>query len=181
MAQRLMYTPHVKTSEEKLAEAQNDSNAALLEGLELLRELHEAGVLETLVKLVRGGEGLLGKTLHVLEGDSSTRLIRNVLELTRTASEIDPEALGSIGRAASAGISEGAKRVQKGDGVGLGELLGLLKDRDVQVALGALFGTLKGFGRSLRDSNGETTETPAQRRPEQPLNENRTARKNQKK
>ncbi|MGY2892368.1 DUF1641 domain-containing protein [Deinococcus sp. UYEF24] len=176
MAQRLMYTPHVKTSEEKLAAAQNDSNAALLEGLELLRELQEAGVLETLVKLVRGGEGLAGKALHILEGDSSTRLIRNFLELLRTTSELDPDAVGSLGRAANAGLIEGAKRVQKGEGVGLGELLGLLKDRDVQVALGALFGTLKGFGRSLRDSSGETTETPAQRRPEQPLNENKKRR-----
>ncbi len=181
MAQRLMYTPHVKTSEEKLAEAQHDSNAALLEGLALLRELHDAGVLETLVKLVRGGEGLLGKALHVLEGDSSTRLIRNFLELLRTTSEIDPEAFGALGKAATAGIGEGAKRVQKGEGVGLGELLGLLKDRDVQVALGALFGTLKGFGRSLRDSNGETQETSAQRRPDEELNKNRAARKNQKK
>jgi uncharacterized protein YjgD (DUF1641 family) len=181
MAQRLMYTPHVKTSEEKLAAAQHDSNAALLEGLELLRELHEAGVLETLVKVVRGGEGLLGKTLHILEGDSSTRLIRNALELLRTASEIDPEALSSIGRAANAGITEGAKRVQKGEGVGLGELIGLLKDRDVQVALGALFGTLKGFGRSLRDSNGENLESATQRRPDEELNKNRAVKKSKKK
>ena len=174
MAQRLEYTPRVRTAEEKLAEAQADSNEALLEGLKLLRGLHETGVLETLVKLVRGGEGLLGGTLRVLEGDSSTRLTRNVLELVRTASEIDPEAVGSLGRAVNAGLIEGAKRVRKGDGIGLGELLGLLKDRDVQVALGALFGTLKGFGRSLRDSSGETTETPAQRRPDEELNKSRT-------
>jgi len=176
MAQRITYTPRVKTPEETLAEAQNESNAALIEGLALLRELHEAGVLDTLVKLTRGGEGLLGKLLHTLEGDSATRLIRNVLELSRTASELDPDALGSLGRAANAGLIEGSKRAQKGEGVGLGELLGLLKDRDVQVALGALFGTLKGFGRSLRDSRGETEELPTQRRAEQPLNENRKRR-----
>lgn len=173
MAQRLIYTPRVRTPEEKLAAAQNDSNDALLEGLELLRELHEAGVLETLVKLIRGGEGLAGKALHILEGDSSTRLIRNVLELTRTASEIDPDALGTLGKAATAGLSEGAKRVKRGDGVGLGEVLGLLKDRDVQVALGALFGTLKGFGRALRDARGETNETEGQHVPNEERNKNK--------
>jgi uncharacterized protein YjgD (DUF1641 family) len=173
MAQRLEYVPRVWTAEEKLAEAQADSNEALLESLKLLRELHEAGVLDTLTKLVRGGEGLLGKTLHLLEGDSATRLLRNVLELGKTLSELDPDAVGSLGRAANVGVTEGAKRVQKGEGVGLGELMGLLRDRDVQVALGALFGTLKGFGRSLRDSRGETTEQPTQRRPEEPLNKNR--------
>ena len=176
MAQRLIYTPRIKTPEEKLSDAQNDSNDALLEGLELLRELHAAGVLETLVKLIRGGEGLAGKALHILEGDSSTRLIRNVLELARTASELDPDALGTLGKAANAGISEGGKRVKQGEGVGLGELLGLLRDRDVQVALGALFGTLKGFGRSLRDSRGETSESEGQRRP----NEERNKKQKQK-
>ena len=173
MAQRLIYTPRIKTPEEKLSDAQNDSNDALLEGLELLRELHAAGVLETLVKLIRGGEGLAGKALHILEGDSSTRLIRNVLELARTASELDPDALGTLGKAANAGISEGAKRVKQGEGVGLGELLGLLRDRDVQVALGALLGTLKGFGRSLRDSRGETSESEGQRRPNEERNKNK--------
>lgn len=173
MAQRLIYTPRIKTPEEKLSDAQNDSNDALLEGLELLRELHAAGVLETLVKLIRGGEGLASKALHILEGDSSTRLIRNVLELARTASELDPDALGTLGKAANAGISEGAKRVKQGEGVGLGELLGLLRDRDVQVALGALFGTLKGFGRSLRDSRGETSESEGQRRPNEERNKNK--------
>ena len=43
-----------------------------------------------------------------------------------------------------------------------GELLGLLKDRDVQVALGALMAVLKGAGRALREANGETTQTANQ-------------------
>jgi uncharacterized protein YjgD (DUF1641 family) len=165
MAEPLKYTPRVKTPDELIDDARRDSSDALLEALHLVRELHEAGVLETLVKLVRGSSGLVTGTLHILEGDSSTRLLRNLLELARTASEIDPEALGSVGRAANAGLTEGARRVQKGEGVGLSELLGLLRDRDIQVALGALFGTLKGFGRSLRDSRGETDETEGQRRP----------------
>ena len=176
MAQRLEYTPRVWTAEEKLAEAQADSNAALLESLKLLRELHEAGVLDTLTKLVRGGEGLLGKTLHLLEGDSATRVLRNFLELLRTTSELDPDAFGALGKAATAGIGEGAKRVEKGEGVGLGELMGLMRDRDVQVALGALFGTLKGFGRSLRDTRGETTESEGQRRPDEVKNAVKKAR-----
>lgn len=173
MAEPLKYIPYVKSPDELIDDARRDSSDALVETLRLVRELHDAGVLETLVKLIRGSEGLLGQTLHILEGDSSTRLIRNVLELARTASELDPEALGTLGKAASAGVSEGAKRVQQGEGVGLGELLGLLRDRDVQVALGALFGTLKGFGRSLRDSRGETSESEGQRRPNEERNKNR--------
>ena len=173
MAQPLAYTLPVKTPDERIDEARRDSSDALVETLRVVRELHDAGVLDTLVKLIRGSEGLLEQTLHILEGDSSTRLTRNLLELARTASELDPEALGTLGKAANAGVAEGAKRVQKGEGVGLGELLGLLRDRDVQVALGALFGTLKGFGHSLRDSRGETTEAEGQHRPNEERNKNK--------
>ncbi|WP_425147117.1 DUF1641 domain-containing protein [Deinococcus sp.] len=177
MAQRLTYTPRVKTADEVITEARDDSQDALLESLALLRELHAHGVLETLVKLVKAGSGLTTMTLHMLEGDSSTRLLRNLLELGRTLSELDPESIGTLGKAADAGIREGARRVAQGEGAGLSELLGLLKDRDVQVALGALFGTLKGFGRALRDARGETGEGEGQRRPDEERNKNRKRRK----
>ncbi|ULH16324.1 DUF1641 domain-containing protein [Deinococcus sp. KNUC1210] len=177
MAQRLTYTPRPRTADEIITEARNDSQDALLESLELLRELHAHGVLDTLVKLVRAGDGLTTKTLQMLEGDSATRLLRNVLELGRTFSELDPDSIGTLGKAADAGLREGARRVQAGEGVGLGELLGLLKDPDIQAALGALFGTLKGFGRALRDARGETTESEGQRRPDEEKNKNRKRRK----
>ena len=167
MAQSLKYTPHPPTPQEQLETARLGSSEALAEVLHLLRELHERGVLDTLSKLTRAAPGLTGKTLEVLEGDDATRLIRNLLEIGKLGAALDPQTLGMLGRAADAGLREGARRVQAGEGVGLGELAGLLRDKDVQVALGALVGTLKGFGRALRDAGGETQETEGQRRPYQ--------------
>ncbi|MEF2277367.1 DUF1641 domain-containing protein [Deinococcus sp. YIM 134068] len=150
MAKSLPYTPRVRTPQEELSEASAENAEALLEGLKLLRALHDHGVLDVLNRGVRGGGGMVGETLHVLERDDSTRLIRNLLEVGRAVSDLDPQNVGVLGRALGAGVNEGAIRVARGERVGLPELLGLLRDPDVQVALTALFGLLKGFGHALR-------------------------------
>lgn len=157
MATHVEYQHRRATPQEELAAAPHDEATAqaMLDGLQLLRSLHHHGVLDTANKLVRGGAGLTTGALHVLEGDSSTHLIRNLLEVARLLTALDPVATGTLGRALNAGVTEGSRRVARGEGVGLPELLGLLRDKDVQIALGALFGTLKGFGGALRAAQEE--------------------------
>lgn len=160
MATHIEYQHRPPTPQELLAEAGNDpqSAEALLEGLKLLRALHDHGVLDVANKLVRGGSGLAGGALEIMEGQSSVHLLRNLLEGARTLSELDPNTTGTLGRAVVRGVNEGARRVARSEGVGLGELMGLMRDKDVQIALGALFGTLKGFGRALREGQEELAE-----------------------
>ena len=164
MAKSLQYIPRVPTPQEELAAASAENAEALLEGLKLLSALHEHGVLDVLNKVVRGGGGLAGHTLGVLEGGSSTMLIRNLLEVVRVLTELDPQGVATLGRALNEGVNEGAKRVTRGERVGLGELVGLMRDPDVQVALTALFGTLKGFGHALRQAEAQVHEPVETRR-----------------
>jgi uncharacterized protein YjgD (DUF1641 family) len=159
MAKALDFTPRVKTPEEKLGESVHDSAPALDESLKLLRELHEHGVLDVLIKIVRGGEGLSAAAIHILGGQSGTAVLRNGVEIVKMLEGLDHRELRSLGHALQLGVSEGAQSVAQGKGVGLGDLVGLMRDRDVQLALGALFGLLKGVGRGLRESRGEETET----------------------
>ena len=162
MAKPLEFTPRTPTPQEQLHTEVADSTEALLAGLHLLRQLHEHGVLDVAQKTVRGGEGLTASLLHILGGQSSTALLRNVTELRKTLSELDPAEVSVLGHAVTVGVHEGARHVASGKGVGLGELLGLLKDRDVQVALGAIFALLKGVGRALREANEEVPQTANQ-------------------
>ncbi|WP_293910496.1 DUF1641 domain-containing protein [Deinococcus sp.] len=162
MAKPLDYTAPPKSPRQQIETAQEDSAEALTEALKLLRELHEAGVLNTVYKLTKGGSGLSSALLDTLSEDSSLTAIRNFIELTKTFGTLEPQALGQLGNAVEAGIREGARSVAQGKGVGLGELLKLLADRDVQVALGAVFGLLKGAGRALREAGGETQDTANQ-------------------
>ncbi|AWT35467.1 hypothetical protein GCM10008956_08670 [Deinococcus arenae] len=162
MAKPLEFTPRTPTPQEQLHTEVADSTEALLAGLHLLRQLHEHGVLDVAQKTVRGGEGLTASLLHILGGQSSTALLRNVTELGKTLSELDPGEVSVLGHAVTVGVHEGARHVAAGKGIGLGELLGLLKDRDVQVALGAIFALLKGAGRALREANEEVPQTANQ-------------------
>ncbi|MHA0040983.1 helical membrane plugin domain-containing protein [Deinococcus sp. PEB2-63] len=162
MAKPLEFTPRTPTPQEQLHAEVADSTEALLAGLHLLRQLHEHGVLDVAQKTVRGGEGLTASLLHILGGQSSTTLIRNVTELGKTLSELDPGEVSVLGHAVTVGVHEGARHVAAGKGIGLGELLSLLKDRDVQVALGAIFALLKGAGRALREANEAVPQTANQ-------------------
>lgn len=162
MAKPLEFTPRTPTPQEQLHTEVGDSTEALLAGLHLLRQLHEHGVLDVAQKTVRGGEGLTASLLHILGGQSSTTLIRNVTELGKTLSALDPGEVSVLGHAVTVGVHEGARHVAAGKGIGLGELLGLLKDRDVQVALGAIFALLKGAGRALREANEAVPQTANQ-------------------
>lgn len=91
-----------------------DSTEALLAGLHLLRQLHEHGVLDVAQKTVRGGEGLTASLLHILGGQSSTALLRNVTELGKTLSELDPGEVSVLGHAVTVGVHEGARHVAAG-------------------------------------------------------------------
>ncbi|GAA0501029.1 DUF1641 domain-containing protein [Deinococcus depolymerans] len=162
MAKPLEFTPRTPTPQEKLQAEVGDSTDALLEGLYLLRQLHEHGVLDVLGKTVRGGEGLIASLLHITGGESGTTLLRNATELGKTLAALDPREVSVLGHAVTTGVSEGARHVAQGRGVGLGELMGLLRDRDVQVALGAIFAVLKGAGRALREANGDVARTANQ-------------------
>lgn len=139
------------TPEERVASGTAESAEALLEAMELLRVLHEHKVLHTLVRLVQGGGGLSFQALEILNEPGSVRAIRNALGAVKALGSIEPEALDTVTGALADGLREGARRVGSGERAGVGELLSLSRDPDVGLALGALVGVLRGFGRGLRE------------------------------
>ncbi|WP_019587862.1 DUF1641 domain-containing protein [Deinococcus apachensis] len=164
MAKALDFDPRtlLPTPEERVAAGTAESADALLEAMELLRVLHEHRVLHTLVRVVQGGEGLAFHALEVLNEPGSVRAIRNALGAVKALGSIEPEALDTVTGALADGLQEGARRVREGERAGLGELLALVRDPDVGLALGALVGVLRGFGRGLREreAHGNLSEVP---------------------
>ncbi|WP_034383882.1 DUF1641 domain-containing protein [Deinococcus sp. YIM 77859] len=153
MAKPLDFDPRelLPTPQERVAASTAESADAIAEALELLRELHEHRVLHTLVRVVRGGEGLSFHALEILNEPGSVRAIRNGLELIKALGSIEPGALSAVTGALAQGMREGARRVEAGERAGLGDILSLARDPDVGLALAALLGVLRGFGRALRE------------------------------
>lgn len=164
MAKAIDFDPGtlLPTPGERVAAGTAESADALLEALELLRVLHEHRVLHTLVRVVRGGEGLAFHALEALNEPGSVRALRNALDAVKLLGNVEPGTLETVTGALSDGLREGARRVREGERAGLGELLALVRDPDVGLALGALVGVLRGFGRGLREreAHGNLPDVP---------------------
>ncbi|GHF94242.1 hypothetical protein GCM10017783_02820 [Deinococcus piscis] len=150
MAKAIEYTPHPPTPAEKLGAATAQAEPALAEALELLTELHQRGGLDLALKLLRGSEGLTAAALDKVTGETGTNVIRNVVELGKLAGSLDPAELQVLLGALSGGVREAARSVEAGERVTPAGALRQLADPDVQLALGAVFGLLRGMGAGLR-------------------------------
>lgn len=155
MAKPIEFTPRLPTPQERLDTATHDSAEALTESLALLRELHEHGVLELVIKLVRGGEGLAEGALKTLGSDQVLLGMRTVIELARVLGNLHPADIRQFAQGISSAAEQGALAAAHGTKVSPLEVPKMLMDRDVQLALGALFGVLKGLGAGLREANEE--------------------------
>lgn len=78
---------------ERLENAPSEHAAALLDGFELIEELHRHGVFTTLRGLLAAGDKLVITASEEANKPEAIRLIRNGLLLAQMLSSIDPEAL----------------------------------------------------------------------------------------
>ncbi len=144
----LTHTPH--TPQEKLETATLDSAQALQESLVLLRELHEHGVLELLIKLVRGGQGLAEGTLDTLDTHPQVLLgLRSLFKLAKALGHLEPADLQQLTLGLGSAARQGALSAARGERVTPLDLPRVLLDPDVQLALGTVFGLLRGMGQGL--------------------------------
>lgn len=158
MAKSLTYEPRLPTAAERLEEGKAQHADALLEALELLEVLREHRLTEGLTNVVRGGSALTGHVLSALNEPGAVRGIRSLLELVQAFGAVEPVALKTVLGALGDGVQEGARRVREKERVSALDLLGLLRDDDVNLALSALVGTLQGLGRGLRERQEHGTE-----------------------
>lgn len=155
MAKPLEFTPRPATPQERLHSEIEDAAPALEESLRLLRELHEHGVLELLVKVVRGGEGLAEGTLNLLGSERMLLGMRNLVELAKVLGAVHPNDVHLLSEGVGAAASQGAQNAAEGLRVTPLEIPRMLLDPDVQLALGAVFGLLKGLGQGMRAAQEE--------------------------
>ncbi|GAA5500354.1 hypothetical protein Dxin01_00074 [Deinococcus xinjiangensis] len=161
MPKPIEFTPRLPTPQEQLHTEIEDSAQALEESLRLLRELHEHGVLELLIKLVRGGEGLAVGALHTLGSDQVLLAMRTVIELSKALGSLHPADIRQLAQGLGTAASAGARSAARGTKVTPLEIPKLLVDPDVQLALGAVFGLLKGLGQGLREAREDTDHAPS--------------------
>lgn len=78
---------------DRLEQAPADHAAALLDGYELLQELHERGVLSTLRGVLGAGDKIVETAAEGANSEQAIRAMRNGILLFHMLSSIDPEVL----------------------------------------------------------------------------------------
>ena len=155
MAKAMQYVPIPPTPEEKLAADTRAAQEALSESLELLRELHERGGLELLIKLLRGGSGLTEAVLEKMNEPTVLRGLRNLIALAEVVGSIEPTELKLLTSALSEGVNGAAHNIAEGERVSVTGAMKQLADPDVQLGLSAGLGLLAGLGRGMREAREE--------------------------
>jgi uncharacterized protein YjgD (DUF1641 family) len=136
--------------QERLQDAPAEHAQALLAGYEVLQGLHDSGVFDLMRGLLGSRDKVLGVAVGAAGSPQSVRAIRNLLLLSNTLGEIDPEVLKAF---AQAGPQILKTMVRQPEPPGLWRLIkDFLWNKDFRRGLAAVNTMLEAFGRSLSES-----------------------------
>jgi uncharacterized protein YjgD (DUF1641 family) len=119
---------------------------ALLEGYELLQDLHNAGILRTLRGAVSAGDKLVETAVDAAKSDEAIRAMRNALILGKMLGAIHPDVLQSIADATSATLAS----QQPATPPGLFSLLSQFRRPDLRRSISFLNRFLESLGNNLK-------------------------------
>ena len=119
---------------------------ALLEGYELLQDLHNAGILRTLRGAVSAGDKLVETAVDAAKSEEAIRAMRNALILGKMLGSINPDVLQSIADATSATLAS----QQPATPPGLFSLLSQFRRPDLRRSISFLNRFLESLGNNLK-------------------------------
>ena len=140
MAKPITYTPEPVPTDT----AQDELN-------ELLKTLHERGVLRLLTNLTAESHGVARVALEQLDTLRGQNMIGNLTVLLTFLSEMDDEALDKLLTGVGRGVNAASQTQDKKDTPGTFKLVKELNDPDVRRGLNAVLTVLSVLGRHLKE------------------------------
>ncbi|WP_040209251.1 DUF1641 domain-containing protein [Neobacillus jeddahensis] len=123
----------------------------LKQTIALLHELHESGILEAVVSLVKAKEKVAKIAVDQMVRPPVTNLINNAMAAAGALTELDPTFTKKLVNGLSTGMKNAEESVKSGEKAGVMDLFKAMKDPDINRTI--LFGIhlLKGMGEGLKD------------------------------
>jgi uncharacterized protein YjgD (DUF1641 family) len=140
----------------KLSKAPVEHAAALLDLYELAQVLHEHGTLDLLRGFVGASDDVVGRLAAGLSQPESVRASRNIIEMAKLLSRVDPEQMRN---AVDLGVEFfAAKLAEPCEPLGLWAIFRRMTSRDGRRALALIAESLNLLGRAAdsRRGNGRT-------------------------
>lgn len=148
---RPILTPEQKEREtlESLITEVASHKEGIQDTLELLQELHKSGLLPALTALLEAKEKVAEILLHQTTRPEVTQLINHSMGALGAISNLSVETTGRVLKGVTSGMSEAEEYLSKPESVSLFSLLKLMKDPDINRAIGFGAHFLKGLGKGL--------------------------------
>jgi uncharacterized protein YjgD (DUF1641 family) len=126
--------------------AVTEQKEALMVFLDVIGELHEAGVLETLRGMLKARTKIGVIALSQMNKSGAQHLVRNAFSAVQFLAAMDPARL----RVMLDSVTRGMEKAEPADHrIGVMGLMGTLRDPEVNAALSTMINFLRGMGQGL--------------------------------
>ncbi|PGE99986.1 hypothetical protein COE80_17410 [Bacillus pseudomycoides] len=136
---------------EGLKELLANNEEALNQMCNIVGELNDIGMLEAANSMLKAKEPIAKIVLGQVTREPVTNLINNMLGAAGALTELNPELTKKLVGSVLTGMDEGNQHLQSNKKVGILDLMKVLKDPDINRAIGFGLHFLKGMGKGLKD------------------------------
>ncbi|MED1383248.1 DUF1641 domain-containing protein [Bacillus mycoides] len=136
---------------EALKELLANNEDALNQMFNIVGELNDIGMLEAANSMLKAKEPIAKIVLGQVTREPVTNLINNMMGAAGALTELDPELTKKLIGSVLTGMNEGNQHLQSNKKVGILDLMKVLKDPDINRAIGFGLHFLKGMGKGLKE------------------------------
>ncbi|MBM6644617.1 DUF1641 domain-containing protein [Bacillus sp. RIT 809] len=136
---------------EDLKELLANNEEALNQMFNIVGELNDIGMLEAANSMLKAKEPIAKIVLGQVTREPVTNLINNMMGAAGALTELDPELTKKLVGSVLTGMDEGNQHLQSNKKVGILDLMKVLKDPDINRAIGFGLHFLKGMGKGLKE------------------------------
>ncbi|WP_174727751.1 DUF1641 domain-containing protein [Mesobacillus harenae] len=126
-----------------------ENRQAISTSLNILNELQQTGVLDTLNGLLKTRVKVASIAMEQVNQPSMHNIIKNGFNTIEFLGALDPEKLKVILNAVSKGLDETSERIGQNEPIGLWGMMKTIRDPDVNTALSSMLGFLNGMGKEM--------------------------------
>ncbi|MEK4573892.1 DUF1641 domain-containing protein [Bacillus sp. FSL E2-8868] len=136
---------------EALKELLANNEDALNQMFNIVGELNDIGMLEAANSMLKAKEPIAKIVLGQVTREPVTNLINNMMGAAGALTELDPALTKKLIGSVLTGMDEGNQHLQSNKKVGILDLMKVLKDPDINRAIGFGLHFLKGMGKGLKE------------------------------
>jgi uncharacterized protein YjgD (DUF1641 family) len=135
---------------QQLIEMTAESRDALLSFLDILQELHNAGLLDIVQGLLKTRHKVGVLAMGQLNQPEMHRIIKNGINTIQFLGELNPDQLNTMLNGVNKGLEKSTMNTKKGEQVSLWGLAKSIRDPNVKMSISTMMSFLEGMGKGIK-------------------------------